>query len=50
MKNTFDWDEVNALITILHAQGISYLMGSDEPVGANDGNVEPVHLIQRLAG
>jgi hypothetical protein len=50
MKNTFDWDEVNALIAILHTRGISYLMGSDEPVEVNDGIVEPVHLIQRLAG
>ncbi|MBA2395808.1 MAG: hypothetical protein H0V70_24030 [Ktedonobacteraceae bacterium] len=50
MKNVFDWDEVNALIALLHIQGIAYLMGSDEPVDVNGGTVEPVHLIQRLAG
>lgn len=50
MKNAFDWDEVNTLIAILHTQGISYFMGSDEPVATNGGTVEPVHLIQRLAG
>ena len=50
MKNAFDWNEINDLIAILQAQGISYLIGSDEPVEANGGNIEPVHLIQHLAG
>ena len=49
MQNTtFDWDEVDFLITILQANGISYLVGNGSSV--NEGNtVKPVHLIQRLA-
>jgi len=27
MNFSFHWDEVNSLITILNAKGISYLMG-----------------------
>ena len=49
MKLMFDWDEVNALITILNAQGISYLIGSDEPLSEKQESVDPVQLIQRLA-
>ena len=28
MNITFDWDEVNSLITILQTKGVCYLMGS----------------------
>jgi len=49
MNIRFDWDEVNSLITILHAKGISYLMGNGSPLSHNDACVDPVHLIQRLA-
>ncbi|HEY5004738.1 MAG TPA: DUF6036 family nucleotidyltransferase [Ktedonobacteraceae bacterium] len=45
----FDWDEVNRLITLLNAQGISYLIGSDEPLSMGEESVDPVQLIQRLA-
>jgi hypothetical protein len=44
----FDWDEVNALIHILHTWGVNYLIGSDPP--AQDiREDDPVRLIQRLA-
>lgn len=48
MDSRFDWDEVNSLITILHTQGISYLMGNESSLD-NDAHVDAVHLIQRLA-
>ena len=48
MRTDFDWDEVNALIHILRAWGIAYLIGSDPP--AEDIKEDnPVRLIQRLA-
>lgn len=48
LNTTFDWDEVDFLITLLQANGISYLVGNGSSV--NEGNtVKPVHLIQRLA-
>lgn len=51
MLNTrFDWREVDSLITLLHGQGISYLLGNGSATSENDGNVDPVQLIQRLAG
>jgi hypothetical protein len=49
LSTTFDWDEVNALITLLHANGISYLVGDSSSVNEDDDKVEPVHFIQRLA-
>jgi hypothetical protein len=50
MKLMFDWDEVNTLIALLNAQGIAYLVGSDEPVlSVAEENIDPVQLIQRLA-
>jgi hypothetical protein len=50
MKLMFDWDEVNTLIALLNAQGIAYLIGSDERVlSAAEENIDPVQLIQRLA-
>jgi hypothetical protein len=50
MKLMFDWDEVNTLIALLNAQGIAYLIGSDEPVlSAAEEKIDPVQLIRRLA-
>ncbi|MFL5626106.1 MAG: hypothetical protein ACJ788_10990 [Ktedonobacteraceae bacterium] len=49
MQATFDWDEVDTLITLLHTKGISYLMGNGAPLRTDDGIVDPVQLIQRLA-
>ena len=49
MNDSFDWDEVNALINMLHAQGISYLMGNDSSLSHANTSTDPVHLIQRLA-
>jgi hypothetical protein len=45
----FDWDEINTLITILQAKGITYLMGDGLPLSWENGEVDPIHLIQRLA-
>lgn len=48
MRIDFDRNEVNALIHILRAWGIEYLIGSDPPAeGIREDN--PVRLIQRLA-
>lgn len=49
MNSTFDWDEVDSLITLLHAKGISYLIGDGSSLSHDDGNIDPIHLIQRLA-
>jgi hypothetical protein len=49
MKLMFDWDEVDALITILQTKGISYLMGSGSSLSKDDESIDAVHLIQRLA-
>jgi hypothetical protein len=49
LNSRFDWDEVDSLITLLHAQGISYLMGNGSSMNEDDSSVAPVHLIQRLA-
>ncbi len=49
LNSRFDWQEVDTLITLLHAQGISYLMGNGLSVSEDDNSVAPVHLIQRLA-
>jgi hypothetical protein len=48
MNSRFDWDEVDSLITMLHAKGISYLMGNGSSLSHNDTG-DPVRLIQRLA-
>lgn len=42
-------DEVNALIHLLHSQGVSYLMGSDRSSGQDKETTHPVHLLRRLA-
>src|SRR5258708_28635711 len=49
MNGRFDWDEVDSLITLLHAKGISYLIGDGSSVSEDDRTVDPVHLIPRLA-
>src|SRR6266700_3584826 len=49
LSTAFDWNEVNSLITLLHANGISYLIGDSSSVNEDDDKVEPVHFIQRLA-
>jgi hypothetical protein len=49
MNIGFDWEEVDSLIGILYTQGISYLIGDGSSCSNDHGNVDPVHLIQRLA-
>jgi hypothetical protein len=49
MNIGFDWEEVDSLIGILYTQGISYLIGDGSSCSNDRGNVDPVHLIQRLA-
>lgn len=49
LTSAFEVDEVNALIHLLHEQGISYLMGSDFFSDEGRGAVDPVSLLQRLA-
>jgi hypothetical protein len=49
MNIRFDWDEVDSLISILHAKGISYLMGNGASLSQNDAGEDPIRLIQRLA-
>jgi hypothetical protein len=49
MNMTFDENEVDSLITILQTKGICYLIGRGSPLSEDDVNVDPVHLIQRLA-
>ena len=49
MNITFDWDEVNSLITILQTKGICYLIGSGSSLSDDDARIDAVHLIQRLA-
>ncbi|HLG65999.1 MAG TPA: hypothetical protein VKY19_29045 [Ktedonosporobacter sp.] len=49
MKLKFDWYEVNSLIALLNAKGINYLWGNDEIVNEPVEEIDPVHLIQRLA-
>ncbi len=49
MNITFDWNEVNSLITILQTKGICYLMGSGASLSQDDARIDAVHLIQRLA-
>jgi hypothetical protein len=44
-----DWEEVDALIQLLCAKGICYLMGNGLSVNVDDDNDDPVQLIQRLA-
>jgi hypothetical protein len=48
LNTTFDWDEVDSLITLLQMNGISYLVGNGACVNEDD-KVEPAHLLQRLA-
>ncbi len=50
MLNTaFDWGEVDALIALLQAEGISYLIGDGSSVSKENKSIDPVPLIQRLA-
>lgn len=49
MKIKFDWHEINSLIALLNAQGVHYLIGSEEPANEPIEEIEPVRLIQRLA-
>lgn len=49
LNSRFDWDEVDSLISLLDAQGISYLIGNGSSVSEDSGKIDPVHLIQRLA-
>lgn len=49
LTSAFDVDEVNALIRLLHGQGVSYLMGNDPSSGQDKEAIHPVHLLQRLA-
>ncbi len=50
LNTTFDWKEIDSLIRLLHAYGIRYLMGNGSSEDQEEEHVEPVHLIQRLAG
>ncbi|HEU5383819.1 MAG TPA: hypothetical protein VFV38_51120, partial [Ktedonobacteraceae bacterium] len=49
LTSAFDVDEVNALIHLLHGQGVSYLMGSNPLSRKEEETINPVHLLQRLA-
>jgi hypothetical protein len=49
MNSRFDWDEVDALITLLRTRGLFYLIGNGSSVSADGETIDPVHLIQRLA-
>lgn len=49
MNNTFDWDEVDSLITLLQANGISYLIGNGASLSKHGGSTDPIRFIQRLA-
>lgn len=47
---TFDWDEIQALIDLLYAHGVRYLMGSERSEYTTRDESDTVHLLQRLAG
>jgi len=49
LTSAFDVDEVNALIHLLHGQGITYLMGNDPFSGQEKEVIDSAHLLQRLA-
>ncbi len=49
MTTEFDWDEVDTLINLLHAMGISYLLGNGSSASEKEQNIDSIHLIQRLA-
>lgn len=49
MQATFDWDEVSALIAILNAKGVGYLVGDGAVLSVEEENIDAVSLIQRLA-
>lgn len=49
LNSRFDWNEVDSLISLLHAQGISYLIGNGSSVSKDGEIIDPVDLIQRLA-
>ncbi len=51
MNNIFDWNEVDALIALLHVRGISYLVGNGSSIhrDSDDECVDSVHFLQRLA-
>jgi hypothetical protein len=49
MDASFDWNEVDRLISIVRAKGIRYLIGNGSPLSEADACIDPVRLIQRLA-
>lgn len=49
LTSVFDVDEVNALIRLLHSQGVFYLMGSSPSSCEEKEAIDPVRLLQRLA-
>ena len=52
MNLTFDWNEVDSLIDLLHDQGVSYLMGngSSTDTDTDKRSIDPVQLLLRLTG
>jgi hypothetical protein len=46
---TFDWNEVDSLIDLLHALGVSYLMGNGSSTNTSEKSIDPVELLRRLA-
>jgi hypothetical protein len=48
LTRAFDVDEVNALIHLLHGQGIFYLMGNDPSFVQEKEAIHPIRLLQRL--
>jgi hypothetical protein len=49
LTSAFDVDEVNALIRLLHGQGVSYLIGTDPSSAQEEDAIHPAHFLQRLA-
>jgi hypothetical protein len=49
LDKTFDWDEVDTLITILQTKGICYLIGDNSTVSEECRSIDSVSLLQRLA-
>ncbi len=49
LSSSFDWDEIDALIAILHAQGVCYLLSNGTSVSQEDDVVDSVQVVLRLA-
>ncbi|HEU5377591.1 MAG TPA: hypothetical protein VFV38_19380, partial [Ktedonobacteraceae bacterium] len=49
LTSAFDVDEVNALIRLLHSQGVFYLMGNDSFSYEKKEATNPIYLLRRLA-